>query len=54
MEILDTSSKQCKIVIQDGKNKLSKYEYFKLQPKSQGELNFIFEEYRKHIEDSMR
>ena len=35
-------------------NKLSKYEYFKLQPKSQDELNIIFEEYRKHIENSMR
>lgn len=35
-------------------NKLSKYECFELQPKSQGELNCIFEEYRKHLEDSVR
>ena len=35
-------------------NKLSKYECFKLQPKSQGELNCIFEEYRKYLEDSVR
>lgn len=35
-------------------NKLSKYECFKLQPKSQGELNCIFEEYRKYLEDSVK
>lgn len=35
-------------------NKLSKYECFELKTKSQGELNCIFEEYRRHLEDNVR
>ena len=34
-------------------NKLSKYKDFNLEPKSQDELNSIFEEYRRRQENIM-